>query len=889
MRLLLGPPGSGKSTLILDEVRSKLASPRPGFVLIAPTATMAEHLRNNLAREGLLVRPRAITTLAGFLDTYAGEMAAASPSDLELLVAAELDESKPSAFAALSGSAGLASSLAGAIEELSNTGCSALEWEALRGMGICTGPFAHDFGRVYDGVEQRLRNRRIHLRGARIAAAAQSLRRNWPRDLRTVYFDGFVTFSKGELELIRAIASNADLTVALPEWPGAKPAQTALLGMGLHESNLTTKRAAGTQVRCPAPSRGREVEDIAARIMELHTQGAAWRECLVILRSADPYLPLVRTVFTRLGIPHRTYFAEPLSPHPVARAFAGAVEAILSALEHGAVLKALRPPVTIAGSHASFAGFESKVLEGLPASGVAPLRTIAASIPGAEPVVQCLTVLENLAAAAGEARPAPEWTAALSALMGLLSPPPATQPFDAEARTVWRARSLAVSRFFSCLKQAESYCGDAPVALEVFWRNVEPILKQTDLRVVDHRRDAVAIVDAHEARQWESPYVFVCGLLEGEFPRRAQPEPILGDDLRIRLNGQGFALRLRKDREQEEDLLLDIAFSRATRETRLSFPQFNDKGEQTQPSFRIKEDLPLLAAGPRLRLKPVRQPAPAPPVAIDSVELHSRLAEAHSHFGTTALESFVQCPFQFHALYTLGLAGPPSTPSGRLDALFLGSVLHSVLQEWHKKRGDLERIFDSVWTNSLKRKRIPESHQTEFARIVMLRSLAMFKDKARIEEGWHVFAETPFELMLNHRVVRGSIDRYDVSELKEARIFDFKYSGSSGLKRRKDKMERGLLLQGGLYALALREQGLKPVEFEYCAMKKEPTWAGFEGQEEVQQEIDRARTTAGTSIDRILKGNIQVDPSDRDSCSFCNYLDICRVRAETAAEDAAVA
>src|SRR5512139_1758555 len=179
MRLLLGPPGSGKSTLILDEVRSRLASPRPGFVLITPTATMAEHLRNNLAREGLLVRPRAITTLAGFLDTYAGEMAAASPSDLELLVAAELDESKPGAFAVLSSSAGLASSLAGAIEELSNTGCSALEWEALRGLGICTGPFAHDFGRVYDGVEQRLRNRRIHLRGARIAAAAQSLRRNW--------------------------------------------------------------------------------------------------------------------------------------------------------------------------------------------------------------------------------------------------------------------------------------------------------------------------------------------------------------------------------------------------------------------------------------------------------------------------------------------------------------------------------------------------------------------------------------------------------------------------------------------------------------------------------------------------------------------------------------
>ena len=38
-----------------------------------------------------------------------------------------------------------------------------------------------------------------------------------------------------------------------------------------------------------------------------------------------------------------------------------------------------------------------------------------------------------------------------------------------------------------------------------------------------------------EARQWELTAVFLCGLLEGEFPRRVTADPILGDDVRFKL------------------------------------------------------------------------------------------------------------------------------------------------------------------------------------------------------------------------------------------------------------------------------------------------------------------------------------------------------------------
>ena len=53
-----------------------------------------------------------------------------------------------------------------------------------------------------------------------------------------------------------------------------------------------------------------------------------------------------------------------------------------------------------------------------------------------------------------------------------------------------------------------------------------------ELRVPDHRRDVVHVIDAFEARQWSLPVVFVCGLLEKEFPKYQTEDAILPDPRR---------------------------------------------------------------------------------------------------------------------------------------------------------------------------------------------------------------------------------------------------------------------------------------------------------------------------------------------------------------------
>jgi hypothetical protein len=56
MLLVTGPAGSGKTAFVLDRFREALRAGNDAIRLLAPTATMAQHLQNRLAREGFVFR-----------------------------------------------------------------------------------------------------------------------------------------------------------------------------------------------------------------------------------------------------------------------------------------------------------------------------------------------------------------------------------------------------------------------------------------------------------------------------------------------------------------------------------------------------------------------------------------------------------------------------------------------------------------------------------------------------------------------------------------------------------------------------------------------------------------------------------------------------------------
>jgi len=86
MRLLTGPAGSGKTSFVLEQFMEALRGGNPSVRLLVPTSTLAQHLQNRVAREGLVFRRSLIQTLSAFLDTWAGARPEAPEAVLYLLV-----------------------------------------------------------------------------------------------------------------------------------------------------------------------------------------------------------------------------------------------------------------------------------------------------------------------------------------------------------------------------------------------------------------------------------------------------------------------------------------------------------------------------------------------------------------------------------------------------------------------------------------------------------------------------------------------------------------------------------------------------------------------------------------------------------------------------------
>src|SRR5205085_4096689 len=130
-----------------------------------------------------------------------------------------------------------------------------------------------------------------------------------------------------------------------------------------------------------------------------------------------------------------------------------------------------------------------------------------------------------------------------------------TDAVDRDQIVRWRSTSAALTAFDDVVDDAAvALEGSGRCALAEFWKQVETALSLEQLRVPDARRNVVHVMDAYEARQWELPVVFVCGLIERHFPQYHREDPILG-------------LVSAADRQLEERFLYDLATTRATEQT----------------------------------------------------------------------------------------------------------------------------------------------------------------------------------------------------------------------------------------------------------------------------------------------------------------------------------
>ena len=570
MLLLTGPPGSGKTTHVLRGVREALQAGRSDFRLLVPTATMAEHLRNELTREGFVFRPGLITTPSGFVQPWVEDLPKAGASCLDFLVAKTLADLSPSEFQAVAGYRGFRSSLISLVEELSTAGADASLLE--RVSGLAKFPAVEAFARIYEQVVKWLERRGQALESERLRRTASRIRSNGLPGVRHFFADGFFTLSEPELELLDAVRRHARLTVTLPLGPGAGLARESLLRMGLEERQCGTPRRRPAVHLVVAGSVDQEVEEIARQIHEEAGRGRPFREIGIIIRTAEPYLALLRTTLQRFSIPAHFYFGEPLAANPAVRCLSGAVNAMLGGWDHADMLEVLRMAAGGEGAGLHVDSFQFAVAKRLPGRGLDGLMDLARE-PRIRSRLRGLARLERWRD--HEASPA-AWARELHNLTVPCRRGRPEEPMTHEAALIERGYSEALRSFEAAVEDTAAVLGESGrVTFREFWGQVETALRLTVLRVPDRRRNVVHVMDVFEARQWELPVVFVCGLLERQFPVYHVQDPILPDEARLLIRQAGFRLRTAADRDDEEKLLFEIAVSRATSRLVLSYPQFN--------------------------------------------------------------------------------------------------------------------------------------------------------------------------------------------------------------------------------------------------------------------------------------------------------------------------
>ncbi len=551
----------------------------------------------------------------------------------------------------------------------------------------------------------------------------------------------------------------------------------------------------------------------------------------------------------RFGIPARFYFDDALERHAVVRFLSGAIEAMLGGWDHSRTLAVLR----LAPRFADFAPadrFDFDVREQVPNAGLSGLRALLLGDegqprPGADRLLHKLDSLAALEEWRAFALTPRDWADRFSTLRTLFRPAPPAASGTHEMALQWRSQSTALGLFDEALAEASAALdAGREIGIGEYWRAVKSVLRLKPLRLEDGRRNVVHVMSAHEARQWVLPVVFVCGMVERQFPQFHKQDPFFPDTARCRVNAAGIRVRTASEFAREERALFDTATSRATMLTTLSYPEFDARGERNLPSIYLEDVLAPAVDSVPVRPAPRTIHQPRGFAQIGAPDLLDYLRTRTARLSATALETFLQCPFQYFTQRLMRLKTAPPRPEERLSFLEQGNIVHQVLAEWWQQPQDVTPLFERIFARRLEEAHIPNGYHTERLRNTMLDDLKRFTSQDLWpRRDWQSQTEIAFAFPLAEGLeISGRIDRLDVAPDGRAFVLDYKYSAA---QRVKDKLKNENLMQAPLYMLAAEHLNSQASGMFYVGVKGGIEYAGWS----VDPSMNGARATRKLAAD----------------------------------------
>ena len=265
-----------------------------------------------------------------------------------------------------------------------------------------------------------------------------------------------------------------------------------------------------------------------------------------------------------------------------------------------------------------------------------------------------------------------------------------------------------------------------------------------------------------------------------------------------------------------------------------------------------------------------------------------------ARYSVTAVERYLQCPFQYFAASILRLGEEPDDEDGlpsRDAGVFVHDVLRACFAAW-ERAGHLRitpddlpaarALFHEVAQHALLRLP-PADRPLERLRLFGSSVASGLLEKVlRVEvESFGDVASRELELEFDGHVtvpvgdgerrvpIRGRIDRVDRTDEGGVRVIDYK----SGRRPQQDG------LQPAVYALAMveRDRDLgRPstvAQSGYVALREVSPWAATV--KRADDAADDARTF-GEAVASIEAGEFPVRPASIFRCRFCAYPNVCR-------------
>jgi ATP-dependent helicase/DNAse subunit B len=879
MKLIRGAPGSGKTALVFREFREALHSSTAGpgvkaLRIVVPTATLVRHFQHELARDGIVFSPHYVISLNRLVRERAlpAGPAVLLPEGLKrALVRDALVLLKFPEFASVATTSGMTATVLDTIELFENAGGNPDQLaSSVRRLGSCARPFE----KLWRSVREEAYRRGYCFRSDLLRAAASN-----PAPAR-IWLDGFAGFSPVEREFLRGLDKVCDITLTLTDSNAADEVRKFAMELGARDILLPGRPRQPRETLIAAPTIEREADEIARRILQLNEQGTDFRRIGIALRDSSTYVPLLKGVFERFGIPARFYFSSPLRKHPVAIFLGGLIDGVLNGWDFEAAITTLRAHPGW-GTRADFDRFEYAVREAMPGRGPADLLHLCQAPWLHDEIANCLKIDAWKTAV----QKPDEWAQRIEALAANVYRPGRLEiPRDHSGIEMARSHVAALQAWLDTISSVCDFWTPArAISLAEFWSVASFVIDSAIVRPVDDRAGVVHVMDAHEARQWDVAALFVCGMTDRDFPRQPPRNLLFPDsDIEI-LRKSGVMLRRSADYEDDERWLYQSLRTRATQALFLSRPERDVSGKSVQPSRLL--DRAVQPETARLCQPLSRTPAPHLPGTgrISSAALQSEIAGLHQSISITSLEDLTQCRFKFFSRKTLLLKDAPEPPGERLQPLVLGSIMHAALERWlTDKSRDFVDVFEIAFDEACRARHLPPGYKLEVERI-RFREIARSVSASDLWTPDSSDVEVPLTLEFPGGIqVQGRVDRIDRFG-GDCVIVDYKSGKIANVAKLITSRTK---LQGPLYALAARENlGLNPVAMIFWAARDDKPfgWGAVPGGIDLgllpipDNWIADAKARTVGRISDFLGGDVRARPEEAGECRWCDFVAACRV------------